>query len=468
MGPTRVGPVSGDARRALPAVDVLAAHAGDDVAPPLARLAARRVLDDARAASTGGGGSMPGTDELIRRLTEQLAASAPPRPVWNATGVLLHTNLGRAPLDDVADGGPGGPLLGGASDIELDLATGRRGPRLRGIEDRVCALTGAEDALVVNNGCAALVLVLAALAQGGEVVVSRGQLVEIGGSFRIPEVVASGGARLHEVGTTNRTHADDYRRAVGGDTRVLLEVHPSNYVVTGFVSAVRTADLAAIAREHELSLVVDLGSGLLDERCPWLTGGPPPWLRGEPGARQTLGAGADLVTFSGDKLLGGPQAGIICGRARLVGQARRHPLARALRYDKARGGLLCRTLDAYLRGTTERDVPFWRMATAPMGALRRRAEAMAAAMPASVRPTVVDAPGATGAGSLPARALPGVAVALAPEGTTSDRLAHALRSEGVLGVVAEGTVRLHLRSLDPAGDAPVAAAVGRAIEVSRR
>lgn len=454
----------GDPRRALPAVDVLAATAGTTVPPPLARLAARRVLDRARA-EAGDGTAAPEPDELARRLADELAAGGPPRRVLNATGVLLHTNLGRAPL---AAPGDQADALAGTSDLELDLERGRRGPRLRGIEDALCALTGAEDALVVNNGAAALLLVLAALAAGREVVVSRGQLVEIGGSFRIPEVVASGGARLHEVGTTNRTHPDDYRRAVSDATRVLLEVHPSNFVVQGFVSRVATATLAAIAAEHDLAVVVDLGSGLLDERAPWLPDGPPPWLAGEPAARQTLRAGADLVTFSGDKLLGGPQAGIVCGRADLVRQARRHPLARALRYDKVRAAVLHRTLDAYLHDRAADDIAFWRLALATPAALRARAEALAAVLSPRLAPQVVDAPGVVGAGAGPGHELPGAAVALHAEDGRPDHLAAALRRVGVLGVVAGDAVLLHLRSLDPPEDVAVAEAVDRAATTIRR
>lgn len=441
----------GDPRRYLPSVDVLAAAAPEGVPPPLARRAARRVLDEARA-DVGAAGTAPEADALVERLAERLAAAGPNRPVLNATGILLHTNLGRAPLVAPAD-----PHWAGTADVELDLATGRRGPRLRGVEEALCALTGAEDALVVNNGAAALTLVLAAVAAGGEVVVSRGQLVEIGGSFRVPEVVACGGARLHEVGTTNRTHPEDYDRAVGQDTRVLLEVHPSNYVVEGFVARVPTAALVSLGQTHGLPVVVDLGSGLLDERCPWLAAGPPPWLEGEPGARQALRAGADAVTFSGDKLLGGPQAGIVCGRAEVVARARRHPLARALRYDRVRGALLDRTLAAYLCATAATDVPFWRLAVAPQDEVRARADVLAAALGAQV----VPAAGAAGAGSVPGREIPGWAVRI--DAAPPAALAGALRHEGVLAVIADGATLVHLRTVDPADDTTLTDAVRRGL-----
>lgn len=447
-----------DPRRALPAVDALAGTAPTEVPAPLARHAARRVLTEARARA-GAEGTVADAATLAGRLSELLAIAAPDRPVLNATGILLHTNLGRAPLTAPTD-----PAWAATSDLELDLATGRRGPRLGGVEAALCALTGAEDALVVNNGAAALTLVLAAVAAGGEVVVSRGQLVEIGGSFRVPEVVTSGGARLHEVGTTNRTHPEDYQRAVGPDTRVLLEVHPSNYVVEGFVARVPTAALAILGHEHGLPVVVDLGSGLLDERCPWLDGPPPSWLGGEPGARQTLRAGADVVTFSGDKLLGGPQAGIICGRADLVSLARRHPLARAVRYDRVRGALLHRTLDAYLRGDAVDEVPFWRLAVAPEDTVQARAVDLAGTLcrclPTLPPARAVPASGAAGAGAVPGREIPGWAVAL--DTRSPDALAGALRREGVLAVIADGAVVMHLRTIDPADDATLTAAVCRA------
>ena len=242
-------------------------------------------------------------------------------PVVNATGVLLHTNLGRAPLAH--------QQAARFQAVELDLATGERGSRQRGVGRLFARLCEAEAAMVVNNNAAAVLLVLAALAAGRDVPVSRGESVEIGGGFRVPEVMEQSGARLVDVGTTNRTRVADYRRAVdGGDVAMVLKVHPSNYAVTGFVETTSIAELATLG----VPVVADLGSGLLDATCPWWPGAhPPPWLAGEPAARQTLAAGAALVTFSGDKLLGGPQAGIIAGRADLVARCAAHPLARALR-----------------------------------------------------------------------------------------------------------------------------------------
>ena len=443
-----------DPRRSLPAVDVLAETAPAGTSAPVARRLARRVLDAARG-SLADGGEAPDPDALTAELAEALAALAPPRPVLNATGVLLHTNLGRAPLDAPVDDGWAGP-----SDLELDLTTGRRGGRLRSVEEAAAALTGAEDALVVNNGAGALTLALAALAGDRDVVVSRGQLVEIGGSFRVPDVVAAGGARLREVGTTNRTHPGDYRAALDDGTGALLEVHPSNYRIEGFVAHVPTAELADLAGACGVPLVVDVGSGLLDERCPWLPDGPPAWLAREPGARQALAAGADVVTFSGDKLLGGPQAGMLCGRASAVAAARAHPLARALRYDRVRGALLQQTLDAYLHGTVATTIPFWRLALAPAAEVEARAAVLRDRLPSGAS-RVVPATGAVGAGSVPGRELDGWAVALA--GADPGDLAAALRRRGVLGMISGGTVLVHLRSVEPAADADLAERVGAAL-----
>ncbi|HEX7096713.1 MAG TPA: L-seryl-tRNA(Sec) selenium transferase, partial [Acidimicrobiales bacterium] len=292
-----------------PSVDALARSLADTGLPhPL-------LVDAARAAIAAG------RPADAREHAVALARSLL-QPVVNATGVLLHTNLGRAPFAATP--------FDTYTNLELDLTTGRRGSRYAHAGALVARACGAEAAIVVNNGAAAVLLVLAALAAGRDVVVSRGELVEIGGGFRVPEVMEQSGARLVEVGTTNRTRLADYRRVIDDpsrDTALVLQVHKSNYRIVGFTESVRTADLAQLGPP----LVCDIGSGLLDAACPWLRDGPPPWLRGEPAAKQVLEDGAALVTFSGDKLLGGPQAGIIAGRADLVEACARHPLARALR-----------------------------------------------------------------------------------------------------------------------------------------
>ena len=318
-------------------------------------------------------------------------------PVVNATGVLLHTNLGRAPWAHHQDARP--------QSLELDLATGSAGRAERGVGRLLATLCGAESAIVVNNNAAAVLLVLAALAAARDVPVSRGESVEIGGGFRVPEVMEQSGARLVDVGTTNRTRLDDYRRALerrGADVALVLKVHPSNYRVTGFVEDTPVAELATLG----VPVVVDLGSGLVDAACPWWPGPhPPSWLAGEPAARQTLGDGAALVTFSGDKLLGGPQAGIIAGRHDLVVRCARHPLARALRP----GGLVLAALQdlalAYLRRDVVDRVPFWRLAATTVDVLERRATDVAAATNAAGA-VAVHTEALPGAGSAPGAVIP--------------------------------------------------------------
>jgi L-seryl-tRNA(Ser) seleniumtransferase len=412
-------------RRRPPSVDALARSLADTGLPhPLCVDAARAAIaagrpDDARAEA----------ETLARALL---------RPVVNATGVLLHTNLGRAPF---AYDSPGS-----FTNLELDLATGRRGSRHSHAGALLARLCGAESAIVVNNGAAAVLLVLAALATDRDVVVSRGELVEIGGGFRVPDVMTQSGARLLEVGTTNRTRLADYERALADpahDVALVMQVHRSNYRIVGFTESVGSAALAQLS----VPLVCDLGSGLLDTACPWLTGGPPPWLTGEPGARQVLGDGAGLVTFSGDKLLGGPQAGIIAGRADLVAACARHPLARALRPGSLVLGALQDLALRYLRreGTT---IPFWRMATIPVDELRARAQALDAG-------AVVDTVAVAGGGTLPGVEIPSAGIALAGDHAAALRAA----DPPIIARVQDDTTTLDLRTVEPAQDAHVAATV---------
>jgi L-seryl-tRNA(Ser) seleniumtransferase len=411
-----------------PSVDALARSLADTGLPhPL-------LVDAARAAIAAG------DPESARRRVEESTARLL-APVVNATGVLLHTNLGRAPLEPSWTATDQPPR---ASNLELDLTTGRRGSRQAHAASLLARLVGAEEALVVNNGAAAVLLALTALAAGREVVVSRGELVEIGGGFRIPEVLAASGARLVEVGTTNRTRLADYKRAVErGDVALVLKVHQSNYRVVGFTESVGVGELARLG----LPVVVDLGSGLLDAATPWLRGGTPPWLEGEPAARQTLEAGASLVTFSGDKLLGGPQAGIVAGEADLVRCLARHPLARALRP----GGLVLSTLQATAFAYLRKDgdaIPFWRMATVPVEQLRRRAAALGVGEP-------VECVAVAGGGSVPGQEIPSAGVALEGDHTS------ALRAfdPPVIARVEGGRTIVDLRTVDPADDRVVAAAL---------
>jgi L-seryl-tRNA(Ser) seleniumtransferase len=378
-------------------------------------------------------GLLPPDDVVDAALDALPPAATTLRPVLNATGVVLHTNLGRAPLGDAAREALA--VAAGNCDVELDLATGTRGRRGAGVVDALrAAVPGAGAAHVVNNGAAALALVAATLATGREIVVSRGELVEIGDGFRIPDLVEATGARLREVGTTNRTHLADYERAVGPDTAFVLKVHPSNFTVSGFTSAVGPAELAGLG----VPVVVDIGSGLL---------APHPLLPDEPDAAGMLAAGAALVTASGDKLLGGPQAGVILGDAELVTRVRRFPLARAMRVDK----LTLAALEATLRG----PVPPVRAALdTPVAELRARAEALAARLPGlDVR--VVDSEATVGGGGAPGVTLPSAALSL-PEA-----YAAALRAgaPAVLGRLEGGRCLLDLRALAPAEDRTLAECV---------
>jgi L-seryl-tRNA(Ser) seleniumtransferase len=377
-------------------------------------------------------------EDVARTAAEELAAPGT-RPVLNATGVVLHTNLGRAALSAAAVQSL--VAAAGHTDVELDLETGRRARRGRGtLAALAAAVPDAEAVHVVNNGAAALVLAATALAAGREIVVSRGELVEIGDGFRLPDLLASTGARLREVGTTNRTSPADYAAALGPDTGFVLKVHPSNFVVYGFTSAVPVADLAGLPAP----VVVDIGSGLL---------APDPLLPDEPDAATALRAGADLVTASGDKLLGGPQAGLLLGGADLVERLRRHPLARALRVDK----LTLAALEATLRGATS---PTWEALRADPDRLRGRAVAAAAALAgAGIEATATACAAVVGGGGAPGVELPSWAVAL-PE-----RYAAALRlgDPPVVGRVDNGRLLLDLRCIPSAQDETLVAAVRRAV-----
>jgi len=422
--------------RDLPSVDELAREAGD----PLAVDAARAVIDRARAEIQEGGD--PG--DLTARLREELADARQPRlrRVLNATGIVVHTNLGRAPLAEgalarVVEVGRG------YSNLEYDLVRGERGSRQGHVGAVLRRLTGAEAALVVNNNAAAVLLALAALAEGREVVVSRGELIEIGDSFRIPDVLARSGARLVEIGTTNRTRAADYERAIGPETAVVLRVHQSNFRVVGFEERPRLEEVAEVAQRHGLPLVDDLGSGHVSAGNRLLLG------QEEPTARESLAAGADLVCFSGDKLLGGPQAGIVLGRADLVERLRRHPLQRALRIDKLSLAALEGTLLLHLEAPER--IPVLRTLAQDTSVVRDRAERLAAATGGEVEETV----GRVGGGALPLAELPSFACAL------EESLAEPLRAgePPVVGVVRDGRLLLDCLTLTDAEADEAAAAV---------
>ena len=378
------------------------------------------------------------------------------RPVINATGVVIHTNLGRAPLAEVAIRAIE-EVARGFSNLEYDLASGKRGSRYTHCVELLRQLTGAEDALVVNNCAAAMVLTLNALAQKKEVLVSRGELVEIGGSFRIPDIMARSGARLVEVGTTNRTHDDDYRRAITPKTGAIVKVHRSNFAIEGFTSEVSVDKLVFIAAEHGLPVIHDLGSGLmiaLDEFG----------LAGEPTAEIALKGGATLVLMSGDKLLGGPQAGIILGDAATIAKLRKNPLTRAMRVDKLTLSALEATLRLYLdRDRALREIPVLSMLTAHVDALQIRAESLAAELRSkNVDAAVINTEASVGGGAFPTARIESRAVALE---SNAERTEAALRrgDPPVIGRIEADQLLLDLRSVLPAEDSLLSAAVLKAV-----
>lgn len=400
-------------------------------------------------------------DRVVQRLAQQVRPKL--RHVINATGIVLHTNLGRAPLaEDAARAAH--DAARGYLNLELDLDTGKRSSRQVALREWVCRLTGAESATAVNNNAAATVIVLRALCQGKEVVVSRGQLIEIGGSFRIPDIMAVSGAILREVGTTNITRLSDYERAIGPNTGALLQVHTSNYRVSGFTRSVPLADLVALGKKHNLPVLDDVGSGaLLDFACFG--------FQGEPVAGQSIAAGADLVLFSGDKLLGGPQAGIIAGRKDHIQRIEKDPLMRAFRLDKMTLAALEATLRLYLHEPRALEaIPVLRMLGTPVAALRLRAEALAARLRgiaglATVR--VRDDVAYVGGGSLPDQTLPTVVVQVAARDVADAELALRLRlgSPAVMGRLQEGHVLLDLRTVFPHEEEALVEAVARAVTV---
>lgn len=430
------------------------------------RVQATQLLDEVRREIAEGDLQGSDLDVRVRALPGEVATAvrraegAGLRRVINATGIFVHTNLGRAPLPaDLA--GELAPLLTGYCDLEMDLDSGRRSDRNRFVARRLEQLCGAESAVLVNNNAGALVLVLATLAHGREVVVSRGELVEIGGSFRIPDILEAAGARLVEVGTTNRTRLGDYRRALSSETALLLKVHTSNYRIRGFTEAVAVADLAALGRAHDVPVMVDEGSGLLQPspRSP---------LRGHDDLRSLLSEGSDLVCGSGDKLLGGPQAGLLLGRADLVERCRRHPLYRALRPDRFAFAALDLVLRRHAAGALLPMDRLWPQEEEHSTRLELCATALRGE---AIRPEIVSADAFLGGGSAPDEPVPGLALAM----TGGDALLAELRcgrpggEEGqalppVVGYLRDRRLILDLRTVDPADDETLVRAVVAAHE----
>jgi L-seryl-tRNA(Ser) seleniumtransferase len=416
--------------------------------------ASRDELEALRTAIAAGEIAAAELDGRLAELPERIARRARRAcrrsliRVINAGGVIIHTNLGRVPLAAAALEAI--TECAGYGNLEFDLERGTRGRRddhAGRLLARLFAREGVADvdSIVVNNNAAAVFLALAALARGGEVIVSRGELVEIGGSFRIPDIMAESGASLREVGTTNRTRIEDYERAIGENTRLLLRVHRSNFEIVGFTEQPELAELVALGRRYGLPVMEDLGSGALIDLRGF-------GIAGEPGLCDSLRAGVDLVTCSGDKLLGGPQAGLISGRPELVGRVRRHPLFRALRVDKLCFAALEATLSCYLRERPD-EIPLLRMLARPLAEIERRCRALAATLPdgcAEVRPTRTM----IGGGAAPGRSLPSAAVALAPRGTTAEALAAALRRRPVpiVSRIEDDRVLLDLRTVEEADD----------------
>ncbi len=432
--------------RDLPSVDALAGDlsAGFDLPRAIIVSVAREAIDEARDAARSGSPVDP-TLSATRRL--QSLSSSRLHSVVNATGVLLHTNLGRAPIGDTTT-----PFF---SNLEFDLESGQRGKRAHYLRELISATTGAEASLVVNNNAGALLLALAALAgRDGRVAVSRGELIEIGGSFRLPDLMAASGAHLVEVGTTNRTRQSDFVD-IPGTVEAVLKVHPSNYRIKGFTEDVPFSKMPAIALHLGAPFIADVGSGLLDKSTPWIDGGPPKWLEGEPAVRQVLEQGADVVLFSGDKLLGGPQAGIIVGKRTAVERLAKHPIARAVRVNAATIASLTGTFEAYASGTAA-SIPFWEMAISPAEEIRRRTVDVLRASGAVG--SIVDGESLPGAGSVPGLTIPTPVLRIDGDDERTWRLL-ADHEPPVIAARRDGTAIVNLRSVSPDEDSIVAAAL---------
>lgn len=441
--------------RDLPSVDRLA-RALTTTLPWILRVEiARGAVDEARNLIEAGDAG--DAEEIASRIAERMIKTRMTE-VINATGVLLHTNLGRAPLHPEA-ARAAAMASGGYASVELDMFDGSRGKRGSYVETLLTLLTGAEAALIVNNNAGALLLVLMTIGAGREVPVSRGELIEIGGSYRLPELMKASGAVMVEVGTTNRTHLDDYKNALTADTAALLKIHPSNYRVVGFSESVELLELAGVAKEHKAPLIFDAGSGLIDERTPWLTGDTPSWLRDEPGVVQSLQDGADVVLFSGDKLFGGPQAGVIVGSAQLIDRLRSHPAARGLRVDGPTLAAMTVTAEIYANGGGA-ELPIWQMATESETVLHSRCEKVI--RQAGIAAEITRTFSTTGGGTVPGAEIPGPAIRLHGD---SEKLFDALLDSAPIAIVARresGDLIVDLRTVPADRDGMVAEALRHA------
>jgi len=449
--------------RSLPSVSRLLAHRR--IRPLASRMAndsvaelVRQQLQEARRAIAAGH-ECPPTEVLVESVLARAELLLQPtlRPVINASGVIIHTNLGRAPLSREATAAMEA-VSQGYSNLEFDLTEGERGDRLVHLEALLCQISGAQAAMAVNNNAGAVLLALTVLAQDREVIISRGQAVEIGGGFRIPEVMHQSGVRLMEVGTTNRTYLSDYQQAITSDTVALMHVHASNFRIIGFVESTPLADLVRLAHEHDLLLLDDLGSGCLIDTSQF-------GLAAEPTVQESIAAGADLTLFSGDKLLGGPQAGIIVGREELLARLRRHPLARALRLDKASIAGLAATAIHYVRAEALEKVPVWRMIAMPLTTIERRARRWARTISAPAR--IQHGRSMIGGGSLPEEGLPTRVVAIPAHGGRSVmEIAQRLRlgQPPLIGRIEHDQLLLDPRTVPPEDDSTLVEAVVAALE----
>ncbi len=450
------------ALRQIPSVDALLRRSEGEwltvtYGRELATEAFREAQEQARASLLRATTPTPPSEEqLLQWASSWLEAVAAPtlRPVINATGIIVHTNLGRAPLSDSALEAVH-EIGAGYSTLEYDLAAGQRGSRSVHAEQLLQRLTGTEAALAVNNNAAAVLLMLTALCRDREVIISRGQLVEIGGGFRIPDVLAQSGATLVEVGTTNRTHLRDYANAITDQTAAIMVAHYSNYKIIGFTSQPELAELTQLAHDHDIPFLYDQGSGALVDVARY-------GLTPEPSVMDGVSAGSDVIAFSGDKLLGGPQAGILCGKADLVEALKRHPLARAVRMDKLGLAALSATLTHYLKGEAETFVPVVRMMARTPGEIQSVAAEWAAAWQASgIECRVVEAESRVGGGSLPGTSLPSFAVAIRPTERGVDAAAAALREAArpVIGRIQDDQLQLDPRTVLPRDEATLVQSV---------
>lgn len=449
---SRNGRLGQDAKvllRKLPSVDrLLAVPAGIDLITQFGRdltvEGLRTVLDVRRRQIMTGEAGLPMNATLLGEAKIWLLELVAPtlRPVINGTGIIVHTNLGRAPLSVWAMKAIQ-EVAGGYTNLEYDVPAGKRGSRTVHAHDLLTRLTGAEDALVVNNNASSVLLMLTALCAGKEVIISRGQLVEIGGGFRVPDVMAQSGAKLVEVGTTNRTHLRDYEAAITDNTGAILVVHHSNYKIVGFTSEPSLPDLTALGRERALPVLYDQGGGALLDTAKY-------GLVPEPTVQEAIAVGCDVVAFSGDKLLGGPQAGILTGRADFMAQLKKHPLARAMRADKLCLAALASTLRSFVSGRATKDIPVWQMIAKPLRDIEKQAGAWAEQLQAQgVSARVIEGQSAVGGGSLPGATLPTKLLAI--DHPEPDKLAGRLRQNKppLIGRIAEGQFLLDPRTILP-------------------